>query len=233
MLSNEILVDNSGGVRRRGQRGRAVRPGGRGRGLGRRLLPAREPRAQAVGVRWFTDFVGWLPMPDGGDREAALTADYNAEMLEQRARFRRLRDRSVFVGQPRRRRARRLRARAAGHPGVDRAELRLHRLRHRLRPTRRWASGRELRARHGYRSDERVCVVAVGGSGVGAPLLRRVLDAVPVARRTAPDLRFVVVAGPRIDPGSLPRRRRRRVPGYLPDLTSTSRPATSPWSRAG
>ena len=39
-------------------------------------------------------------MPDGGDAEAALTADYNAEMIEQRARFRRLRDRSVFVGNP-------------------------------------------------------------------------------------------------------------------------------------
>ena len=48
----------------------------------------------------MTDFVGWLPMPSGGDAEAALTADYNAEMLEQRARYRRLRDRSIFVGNP-------------------------------------------------------------------------------------------------------------------------------------
>ena len=48
----------------------------------------------------MTDFVGWLPMPDGGAREAALTADYNAEMIEQRARFRALRDRSIFVGNP-------------------------------------------------------------------------------------------------------------------------------------
>ena len=48
----------------------------------------------------MTDFVGWLPMLDGGDREAALTADYNAEMIEQRARFRRVRDRPVFVGDP-------------------------------------------------------------------------------------------------------------------------------------
>ncbi len=36
----------------------------------------------------MTDFVGWLPMPDGGDAEAALTADYNAEMIEHRARYR-------------------------------------------------------------------------------------------------------------------------------------------------
>src|SRR5438477_4029295 len=36
-----------------------------------------EKRAPFV---WMTDFVGWIPMPDGGDRERALTADYNAEM---------------------------------------------------------------------------------------------------------------------------------------------------------
>ena len=47
---------------------------------------------------WLTDFVGWLPLPDGGAGEAALTADYNAEMVEHIARCPRLRDRSVFVG---------------------------------------------------------------------------------------------------------------------------------------
>ncbi len=49
---------------------------------------------------WLTDFVGWLPMEDGGDREAFLTADYNAEMIEHIARFPRVRDRAVFVGNP-------------------------------------------------------------------------------------------------------------------------------------
>ena len=49
---------------------------------------------------WMTDFVGWVPMPDGGEREAFLTADYNAEMVEHVARTPDLRDRSVFVGDP-------------------------------------------------------------------------------------------------------------------------------------
>ena len=61
-------------------------------------------------------------------------------------------------------------------------------------------------------------MVAVGGSGVGVDLLHRVLDAVPLARRAVPELRFVVVCGPRIDPRVLPRRRGARVVGYLPDL---------------
>ena len=78
----------------------------RRRGLGARLLPAREPRAEAGRLRWLTDFVGWLPMPDGGEREAFLTADYNAEMIEHIERYPRLRDRAIFVGEARRHRAR-------------------------------------------------------------------------------------------------------------------------------
>ncbi|HYQ33348.1 MAG TPA: alpha/beta hydrolase, partial [Lapillicoccus sp.] len=56
------------------------------------------PQVKRAPLAWMTDFVGWLPMPEGGSAEAALTADYNAEMLEQRARFRAVRARSVFVG---------------------------------------------------------------------------------------------------------------------------------------
>ena len=40
------------------------------RGLGARLLPAREPREKRAAYVWMTDFVGWLPMPDGGEHEA-------------------------------------------------------------------------------------------------------------------------------------------------------------------
>ncbi len=44
-------------------------------------------------------------MQDGGEHEAFLTADYNAEMIEHIARFPRVRDRAVFVGNRRRHRA--------------------------------------------------------------------------------------------------------------------------------
>ncbi|MGI9015949.1 MAG: glycosyltransferase, partial [Euzebya sp.] len=80
------------------------------------------------------------------------------------------------------------------------------------------AAKQALRASLGYRPEHKVCVVTVGGSGVGGALLHRVLDAVPIARRVLPELRFLVVAGPRIDPSTLPRRRGVRVRGYLPGL---------------
>ena len=58
------------------------------------------PELKRTPFAWMTDFVGWLPMPAGGEREAFLTADYNAEMIEHVERFPRLRDRSIFVGDP-------------------------------------------------------------------------------------------------------------------------------------
>jgi pimeloyl-ACP methyl ester carboxylesterase/predicted glycosyltransferase len=158
-----------------------------------------EKRAPYV---WLTDFVGWLPMPDGGEREAFLTADYNAEMIEHIDRFPRLRDRAVFVGNP--------------------DDIVPDRFGPDLPAIREWVEGHyefsgyvtgfdpaglgdrdELRRRLGYRPDERVCIVTVGGSGVGGHLLRRVIAAYPEARRLVPGLRMVVVAGPRIDPASL------------------------------
>jgi hypothetical protein len=58
------------------------------------------PELKSTAFAWMTDFVGWLPMPSGGEREAFLTADYNAEMIEHVERFPRLRDRAIFVGDP-------------------------------------------------------------------------------------------------------------------------------------
>ena len=175
------------------------------------------PELKRFSFAWLTDFVGWLPMPSGGSAEEALTADYNAEMIEHRARFRRIRDRSIFVGDP-------------DDVVPDRFGPDLPLIRSWTDANFDFAgyitgfdpTGLEdraaLRAELGYPTDSRVCIVAVGGSGVGASLLRRVLDAAPLARRLVPDLRFLVVTGPRIDPRSLPRRRGVSVRGYVPDL---------------
>ncbi|UOE21883.1 methyltransferase domain-containing protein [Thermobifida halotolerans] len=61
-----------------------------------------------------------------------------------------------------------------------------------------------LRAEFGYAPDETVIIAAVGGSGVGASLLRRVIRAQPLIAENVPDPRTVVVTGPRLDPAALP-----------------------------
>jgi pimeloyl-ACP methyl ester carboxylesterase/predicted glycosyltransferase len=175
------------------------------------------PELKRFAFAWLTDFVGWLPMPDGGAREARLTADYNAEMIEQRARLRRIRDRAVFVGNPddvidlpf-----------GPGLPGIrDWTEQNFDFAGYVTgfdAPSE--AERAALRRRLGVHANNLLCVVAVGGSGVGMPLLRAILDAAPAARRLVPGLKFLVVTGPRIDPTAFPRHRGVSIRGYLPDL---------------
>ncbi len=74
-----------------------------------------------------------------------------------------------------------------------------------------------LRAELGY-GEEPICIVSVGGSGVGAPLLHRVIESLPLAREQVPGLRMIAVAGPRIDPASLPRADGLEVHGYVHEL---------------
>jgi pimeloyl-ACP methyl ester carboxylesterase/predicted glycosyltransferase len=175
------------------------------------------PEQKSAAYVWLTDFVGWLPMPDGGEHEAFLTADYNAEMIEHIARYPRLRDRAIFVGDaddvvpdsfgaglPRIRDWTEQHYEFAGYvTGFDPAEF---------------ADRERIRAELDFRPDERVCIVTVGGSGVGADLLRRVIAAFPEAKRRVPDLRMIVVAGPRIDPASLPAHDGLEVRAYVHDL---------------
>jgi pimeloyl-ACP methyl ester carboxylesterase/predicted glycosyltransferase len=175
------------------------------------------PEQKRAAYVWLTDFVGWLPMPDGGEREQYLTADYNAEMIEQIARFPRVRDRAIFVGDP--------------------EDIVPDRFGDALPPIREWTEQHfnfagyitgfdpaafedraRIRADLGYRPDEQVCIVTVGGSGVGGPLLRKIMAAFPEAKRQVPNLRMVVVAGPRIDPQTLPRVEGLEVRRYVHEL---------------
>ena len=92
----------------------------------------------------------------------------------------------------------------------------------------------ELRRELGYRPDERVVIVTVGGSGVGEALLRRVIAAYPDGRsRKVNGLRMIAVAGPRIDPERLGAPAASRSARTSPSCTATSPRATSRSSRAG
>ncbi len=174
------------------------------------------PRLKRAPFVWLTDFVGWLPMPDGGEHEAALAADYNAEMVEHVARFPGLRDRSVFVGDPEDVVKESL---GPGLPGVrewteEHFAFSGYVMGERPAP----AERERLRARLGYRPDETVCVVSVGGSGVGGALLRRVVEAYEASRARVPSLRMLVVTGPRLDPSAIRAGDGIEVHGFVPDL---------------
>ena len=107
------------------------------------------PELKRTAFAWMTDFVGWLPMPAGGEREAFLTADYNAEMIEHVERFPRIRDRPIFVGEPDDIVPDDFGPGLPIDPRLDRAPLRVQRLRDRVRPgaAHRGARGAPPRAR--------------------------------------------------------------------------------------
>jgi pimeloyl-ACP methyl ester carboxylesterase len=176
------------------------------------------PKEKRASYVWLTDFVGWLPMPDGGDHEAYLTTDYNAEMIGHIESLPELRDRAIFVGSPDdivpdsfggglpriRDWTERHYDFSGGYiTGFDPADF---------------ADRAKLRAELGYAPDEKVCIVTVGGSGVGGHLLRRVIASFPEAKARVPELRMIAVAGPRIDPESLPSVDGLEVRAYVHDL---------------
>ncbi len=160
------------------------------------------PELKKAKLAWLTDFVGYVPMPAGGEQEALLTADYNAEMIEHIEQHPGVRDRSIFVGTPE--------DIVPMSFGADLPSMRDWIPKHFDfsgyvigEHPQSFGSREQLRERLGYRNDERICIVTVGGSGVGAHLIRRILQAYPMVKAKLPELRMVVVAGPRIDAASL------------------------------
>ena len=155
------------------------------------------PNLKRAPLVWMTDFVGFAPMPQGGTHEATLSADYNEEMVTHVERNIGVRDRSIFIGNaadvvndslgpdlPNRRAWTEQNFTFSGYVlGDDVPQL---------------TQREDLRDRLGFREDEKICVVTVGGSGVGAALVRRILEAIPIAQRHIPELRVIVIAGPRL-----------------------------------
>jgi pimeloyl-ACP methyl ester carboxylesterase/predicted glycosyltransferase len=146
---------------------------------------------------FLTDFVGCLPMEPGNEREAALCADRNADDIEHVARYPYLRDAAIFVG--------------------NREDVSEQTFGPGLPVIREWtdrnfcycgyclpfdprtlADTERLRALHGYRSDEKIAIAAVGGTATGEHLLQRIAAAFPRMKRELPELRLILVTGPRL-----------------------------------
>lgn len=172
------------------------------------------PEEKRAPYAWLTDFVGVLPTAETDPRTAELIADVNALMVDQ-VRSQAVRDLSLFIGNrvdaldvplgpglPTVRAWVDEQFHYTGYIGARRhdEETRAH-----------------ARAQLGVAADQPLCVVAVGGSGVGDELLRRAAAAHEVARHSVDDLRTVVVTGPRIRLDGVAAEGL-DVRGYVPDL---------------
>lgn len=146
---------------------------------------------------FLTDFVGCLPINAEDERENFLCADRNADDIEHVARYPYVRDRAIFVGnredvteQPF----------GPGLPGIREWTDRNFAYAGYTLPfdPAAYADTEAQRARLGYRRDERVVIAAVGGTAVGAPLLKKIAASYGLMKRQLPELRMILVAGPRI-----------------------------------
>ena len=162
------------------------------------------PELKSAPYCFLTDFVGWLPTPEGGAREARLTADYNAEMIAQIERFPHVRDLALFVGDPDDVVPARF---GPGLPSIRQWTEEHFRFTGYVLPTHQATLPERgaLRAEFGWEAEETVVVVAVGGSGVGSDLIERAIAAHAILEPRVECLRTILIAGPRIDPNSFDR----------------------------
>jgi pimeloyl-ACP methyl ester carboxylesterase/predicted glycosyltransferase len=176
------------------------------------------PERKTAPYVFTTDFVGFLPVDAENDpREAELCADYNAEMIEHRARYPRLRDQSIFIG---------------GFDELPEASMGAG-----LPTVRGWTEDwfesvpyvvpyntldyrdvAQVRARLGHGVGYPLIVAAVGGTAVGAGLLELIAEGFRYLRKDVPDARMLMVTGPRIDPRDLPDVDGMTKLGFVPNL---------------
>ncbi|GGX68765.1 alpha/beta hydrolase [Saccharospirillum salsuginis] len=176
------------------------------------------PELKRAKLAWMTDFVGVLPMTSATSTESRLARDWNAEMIDFIESRPDVRDAALFIGD---------REDVVdlpfgdGLPSIQDWTAQHHDFPGYINPVEALAPNDRdvVRRALGFRSGQIVCLVAVGGSGIGRVLIRQLLSIVPALRMRVPALVFDIVTGPRIDPAELPTVEgvtyRRFVPDFL------------------
>lgn len=168
---------------------------------------------------FLTDFIGVLPMrEDRSSTEFIRCWEKNAENIDHLRLHPHVRDRSILVGDaddvldrefgpdlPNMRQWAREHFRFSGYTYHFDPET----LRDRA----------ALRQRLGYREDERVILVSVGGTRVGRGLLEKCAQAFALVAAQLPETRMVLVAGPRLEELRAANHHPRiEVRAFVPDL---------------
>jgi predicted glycosyltransferase len=75
-----------------------------------------------------------------------------------------------------------------------------------------------LRQKHNYSKDEKIVIASIGGTAVGQPLLGKIALAFPRMKKQVPELRMILVAGPRLSIESFPQVAGLEVRPYVHNL---------------
>jgi pimeloyl-ACP methyl ester carboxylesterase len=176
------------------------------------------PDLKRAPYAFLTDFIGLLPMrEDRTSTEFIRCWEKNAENIDHLRLHPDVRDLSILVGDeedvldrefgpdlPNMRQWAREHFRFSGYT----FHFDPHALRDRA----------ALRAKLGYRADERVILASVGGTRVGRSLLRKCAEAFTLIASQIPEARLVLVGGPRLAEMESTWGPRVEVRDYVPDL---------------
>jgi pimeloyl-ACP methyl ester carboxylesterase/predicted glycosyltransferase len=170
---------------------------------------------------FMTDFVGWLPIDDSaGSREAFVAADYNHENIRHIERYPYVRDGALFVGSKDDVVPRHFGPELPFMPDWIESHFDFAGYVLPFDPAE-FTDTERLRAELGYDPKRPLIVAAVGGSGVGVHLLRRIAAAFGELRKDVPEARLLLVCGPRIDPRQIEPVEGMEAVGYVHDLFRT------------
>ncbi len=176
------------------------------------------PELKSAPYVFMTDFVGWMPIDRStSSREAMLTADYNAQMIEQVKRFPAVRDRSLYFGSYEDLLPERFGPSLPSIPDWTHEHFDAIGYVTAFDPND-YVDKASVRRRLGYDPDQPLVILTVGGTGVGTSLLRKVMQAWPLVHRERPEVHCVAVAGPRVETSQLPRSVGLDIVGYVHNL---------------
>ena len=176
------------------------------------------PELKRAPYVFMTDFIGMLPMRDEPSSvEFKRAWDKNAENIDHLRFHPDVRDLSIMVGDDEDVLDRDF--------GPDLPNMRQWARQHFAFPgytyhfdPAKYRDKAALRRELGFRDDERVILVSVGGSRVGRSLLGKCAEAFSLVAPKVPDARMILVAGPRLAADELPRGPQIDVRAFVPEL---------------
>ncbi|HXH82610.1 MAG TPA: alpha/beta fold hydrolase [Candidatus Tectomicrobia bacterium] len=177
------------------------------------------PELKGAPYVFVTDFIGMLPMRDDpGSTEFRRAWEKNAENIDHLRLHPDVRDLSLFVGDEEDVLDREF---GPGLPNMRqwaREHFRFAGYTYHFDPAA-YADRAALRRALGLPGDERVILVSVGGTRAGRHLLRKCAEAFLLLADAVPDVRMLLVGGPRLTEDLAPRPHPRLdVRAFVPDL---------------
>jgi pimeloyl-ACP methyl ester carboxylesterase/predicted glycosyltransferase len=176
------------------------------------------PELKRAPYAFITDFIGMLPMRDDpSSTEFRRVWEKNAENIDHLRFHPDVRDLSLLVGDEDDVLDREFGPELPNMRQWAREHFRFSGYTFHFDP-RQYADRAGLRRELGYRDGERMILVSVGGTRVGRRLLEKCARAFTLAAPKLPDTRLVLVTGPRLGAGELPKHPQIEAREFVPDL---------------